>query len=151
MRPGAKMQGKVGKARFFVSDHGAFALASSGSGGPENRRMICAGRNAAEGRSHSAAERGGRERSEDGAVHPRAHNSGVCAVGARSRWEAQSPRRKPHQEGVTETSVSVEMGASKTVPRASTREETSSLQIVPILETPVFRLHDPLPRVVLKD
>ena len=47
---------------------------------------------------------------------------------ARSGWEAQSPRRSPHQEGVTETSVSVEMGASKTVPPASTREETSSLQ-----------------------
>ena len=33
----------------------------------------------------------------------------------------QSPRREPHQEGVTETSVSVEMGASKTVPPASTK------------------------------
>jgi hypothetical protein len=43
-----------------------------------------------------------------------------------SRWEAQSPTAQPHQEGVTETSVSVEMGASKTVPPASTREETSS-------------------------
>jgi hypothetical protein len=31
----------------------------------------------------------------------------------RSRWEAQSPAAQPHQEGVTETSVSVEMGASK--------------------------------------
>jgi hypothetical protein len=29
---------------------------------------------------------------------------------------------KPHQEGVTETWDSVEMGASKTVPSASTRE-----------------------------
>ena len=54
-------------------------------------------------------------------------NTGVCAVGARSRWEAQSPAAQPHQEGVTETSVSVEMGASKTVPPASTSGETSFL------------------------
>ena len=40
---------------------------------------------------------------------------------ARSRWEAQSPAAQPHQEGVTETLVSVEMGASKTVPPASTK------------------------------
>ena len=46
-------------------------------------------------------------------------------MGARSRWEAQSPAAQPHQEGVTETWVSVEMGASKTVPPASIREETS--------------------------
>jgi hypothetical protein len=45
-----------------------------------------------------------------------------------SRWEAQSPTAKPHQEGITETWVSVEMGASKTVHPASTREKTSSLQ-----------------------
>ena len=50
-------------------------------------------------------------------------------MGARPPTFAQSPRRQPHQEGVTETSVSVEMGASKTVPPASTREEPSSLQI----------------------
>ena len=47
---------------------------------------------------------------------------------ARSGWEAQSPAAQPHQEGVTETWVSVEMGASKTVPPGSTREETYSLQ-----------------------
>ena len=45
-------------------------------------------------------------------------------MGARSRWEAQSPPAQPHQEGVTETLVSVEMGASKTVPPAPTRGET---------------------------
>ena len=97
--------------------------------GPEDRRMICAARNAAGGRSRSAAERVGRERSEggaDGRCLPT--QRGVCAAGARSRWEAQSPAAEPHQEGVTETSVSVEMGASKTVPPASIREETSSLQ-----------------------
>ena len=50
-------------------------------------------------------------------------------MGARPPPLAQSPPAKPHQEGVTETSVSVVMGASKTVPPASTREETSSLQV----------------------
>lgn len=39
------------------------------------------------------------------------------------------PRRSRIKEGVTETLVSVEMGASKTVPPASIREETSSLRI----------------------
>jgi hypothetical protein len=48
-------------------------------------------------------------------------------VGAKRVGGTVSPAQ-PHQEGVTETSVSVEMGASKTVPPASTREETSSLQ-----------------------
>ena len=86
--------------------------------------MICAGRNEAHGfRGESWAE--GRERSEgsaDGRRRPT--RRGVCAVGAQ-RWEAQSPAAQPHQEGATENWVSVEMGASKTVPPASTREETS--------------------------
>ena len=54
---------------------------------------------------------------------------GVCALGGRPPPFAQAPAAQPHQEGVTETWVSVEMGASKTVPPASTREETSSLQV----------------------
>ena len=45
-------------------------------------------------------------------------------MGAKRVGGTVSPAQ-PHQEGVTETSVSVEMGASKTVPPASTREETS--------------------------
>ena len=52
-----------------------------GGNGPEDRRMICAARNAAEGRSHSAAERGGRERSEDGAVHPTSNTTGSLRFG----------------------------------------------------------------------
>ena len=87
--------------------------------------MSCAARNGAEGSSRSAAERKGRERSEDGAVHPTPTRLGVCALAARQPDNAQSPTAQPRQEGVTETSVSVEMGASKTVPPASTREETS--------------------------
>ena len=43
--------------------------------------MICAAHNAAEGRSHSVAERVGRERSEDGAVHPLPTNSGSLCLG----------------------------------------------------------------------
>jgi hypothetical protein len=54
---------------------------------------------------------------------------------------AQSPWREPHQEGVTETSVSVEMGASKTVPPASTREETSSLWERPLPSTTIRTVH----------
>ena len=52
--------------------------------GPEDRRMICTARNEAEGRSRSAAERGGRERSEDGAVHPTAHKLGSLCLGRAS-------------------------------------------------------------------
>ena len=64
---------------------------------------ICDDRKAAPGfRAESWAE--GRERQEVGADdRSLPTHSGVCAAGARSRWEAQSPRRKPHQEGVTET------------------------------------------------
>ncbi len=56
--------------------------------------MICATRNAAEGRSRSAAERVGRERSEDGAVHPTAHQLGESVPWARVRrpWHSL-PRR----------------------------------------------------------
>ena len=36
-------------------------------------------------------------------------------MGARPPTFAQSPRRQPHQEGVTETSVSVERGLSETL------------------------------------
>lgn len=46
--------------------------------------MICAARNEAEGRSRSAAERVGRERSEDGAVHPAAHTTGSLCLGRAS-------------------------------------------------------------------
>ena len=63
-------------------------------------------------------------------IAPRPTNSGVCAVGARQPTAAQSPTAQPRQESVTETWVSVEMGESKTVLPASTREETSSLQPV---------------------
>ena len=62
-------------------------------------------------------------------------------MGGRPPSLAQSSPAKPHQEGVTETSVSVEMGASKTVPPASTREETSSLQS-PKATTGQFRNFD---------
>jgi len=41
--------------------------------------MICAARNGAEGRSRSAVEREGMERSEDGAVH-RAHTKGILRL-----------------------------------------------------------------------
>ena len=52
--------------------------------GPEDRAMICADRNAALGRSRSAAERIGRQRSEDGAVHPLPTNSGSLCLGRAS-------------------------------------------------------------------
>ena len=91
--------------------------------------MICAARNEAPGfRVESWAE--GREQSEDGADdRSRPHKLGslCCGRGVFADRCTVSPAQ-PHQEGVTETSVSVEMGASKTVPPASTREETSSLK-----------------------
>ena len=59
--------------------------------------MICAARNAACGRSRSAAERVGRECSEDGAVHPLPTQRGVCALGVRPPTLAQSPPAQPHQ------------------------------------------------------
>ena len=80
--------------------------------------MIYAARNEAHGfRGESWAE--GRKRREDDADDRcLAHELGsLCRKGG----GAQSPRRRPHQEGVTETWVSVEMGESKTVPLASTR------------------------------
>ena len=62
-----------------------FACVFDGSSGPEDRAMICAGRNGATGR----------ERSEDGADDRcLPTNSGVCAAGvASSPTAAQSPRR----------------------------------------------------------
>jgi hypothetical protein len=44
--------------------------------------------------------------------------SGVCAAGVASADRSTVSPAQPHQEGVTETSVSVEMGVSKTVPPA---------------------------------
>ena len=55
--------------------------------------MICAARNEAEGRSRSAAERVGRERSEDGAVHPATHKLGSLCLGRVRRPWHSLPRR----------------------------------------------------------
>ena len=89
--------------------------------------MICAARNGAQ--AVSATKWSVRpERSEDGQMVATAHQLGSLCLGRASAALGTVSPAQPHQEGVTETSVSVEMGASKTVPPASTREETSSLQ-----------------------
>jgi hypothetical protein len=90
--------------------------------------MICAGRNGAAG--FRAGGWGGMA----GSAVRTAQMVAACPQNGESvPWCAAGgghslPRRSRIKEGVTETSVSVEMGASKTVPPASTREETSSLQ-----------------------
>ena len=90
--------------------------------------MICAGRKAWPGlRAESWAE--GRVRREDGRRwSPPARKLGSLCRGRATGGRHSLPRRSRIKEGATETSVSVEMGESKTVPPASTREETSSLQ-----------------------
>ena len=57
-----------------------------------------------------------------------AHTLGSLCLGRASAALGAVSHAQPHQKGVTETWVSVERGASKTVPPASTREETSSLR-----------------------
>ena len=65
---------------------------------------------------------------------------GVCALAARQPDKAQSPTAQPRQEALRNLGSAV-MGVSKTVPPASTREETSSLQ----KPTPHAVLTSPLP------
>ena len=62
--------------------------------------MICAGRKArpASARNHGRKVGNAGRTSADGRCLPT--QRGVCAVGARSRWEAQSPAAQPHQEAV---------------------------------------------------
>ena len=89
--------------------------------------MICAARNGAQ--AVSVTKWSVRlERSEDAQMIATGPQTRESVPRARdSRWEAQSPRRKPRQEALRNLGSAV-MGVSKTVPPASTREETSSLQ-----------------------
>jgi len=56
------------------------------------------------------------------------HLGSLCRGRGVRRPRHSLPGASRVRKGVTETSISVEMGASKTVPPASTREEASSLQ-----------------------
>jgi hypothetical protein len=106
------------------------------------RRCICAATAASErpecGRQVGRRPKPRKERRR-WIVAPSSARWGVCAGKVVGR---SLPRRQPHQEGVAETWVSAEMGASET-PLAPTREETSSLQksAAPDAETLTERGH----------
>ena len=92
-----------------------FACVFDGRSSPEDRAMICASRSGATGR----------ECREDGADDRcLLTNLGVCVASAASADRGTVSPARAHQEGVTKTSVSVEMGAPKTVPPASIRGMT---------------------------
>jgi hypothetical protein len=98
-----------------------------GSTGVKFVAMICAGRNGAAG--FRAARWGGMA----GSAVRTAQMVAACPHDGESvPWRASGgrhslPRRSRIRKVLRKTGVSVEMGASKTVPPASTREETSSL------------------------